>query len=344
MKTIERVVSLVAGTVGGKTRVDAYVASNAPGISRSLVGDSHTTIFVDGKEVKKSYQLRSGQAIEIRWTEQCFEGIEPQDIPLNVLYEDDDILVIDKQQGMVVHPAAGNPDGTLVNALVWRYGDAFAQMDSPEVTDDSDDDTVSDSEDDGGQLSPASRPGIVHRLDKDTSGVMVIARNRNAHASLAAQFKEHTTEKYYIAIVKGRMPNRRGRIVTGLKRDPEDRKRFTTCPVDEGRKAETHYLVLRQYAGYALVRIRILTGRTHQIRVHMRSIGHPILGDPIYSRKDSDYPDATLMLHALQLRFDHPATGERMRFCAPMPKRFQDILFSLPMPVVRPGDETRFLD
>ncbi len=359
MKTIERAVSLVVGPVDGKTRVDAYVAANAEGISRTLVGDKDTRILVDGKDTKRSRPVKEGQTIEVLWTEQCFEGIEPQDIPLDVIYEDDDVLVLDKRQGMVVHPAAGNPDGTLVNALVHRYGEAFAEMVSPsyereevcaavssDVLDDLvvSDDAVSDPEDSSDGPRPAIRPGIVHRLDKDTSGVMVVARNREAHVSLARQFKEHTTDKYYIAIVKGRMPNRRGRIVTGLRRDPEDRKRFTTCPVDEGRRAETNYLVLRQYAGYALVRIRILTGRTHQIRVHMQSVGHPVLGDPIYSRKDGSYPDVTLMLHALQLQFDHPSTGSRMRFCAPMPQRFKDVLRTLPMPTVRPGDETRFLE
>lgn len=368
MKTIERTVSLVVGPVDGKVRIDAYVAANAVGISRTLVGDKDTRILVDGKDTKRSRPVKEGQSIEVRWIEQCFEGVEPQDIPLDILYEDDDILVIDKPQGMVVHPAAGNPDGTLVNALVYRYGSAFSEMTSlPYVPENADSplddvsgqpspcaeedsslvddvDSAVGGEDSPGGLSPAVRPGIVHRLDKDTSGVMVIARNREAHASLSRQFKEHTTDKYYIAIVKGRMETRRGRIVTGIKRDPEDRKRFSTCPVDEGRRAETHYLVLRQYAGYALVRIRILTGRTHQIRVHMQSIGHSVLGDPIYARKDGSYPDVTLMLHALQLQFNHPATGRRMRFCAPMPQRFKDVLRTLSLPEVRPGDETRFLE
>ncbi len=369
MKTIERAVSLMVGPVDGKMRVDAYVAANATGVSRSLVGDRDTRILVDGREAKRSRPVKEGQVVEVLWTEQCFEGVEPQDIPLDILYEDDDVLVIDKPQGLVVHPAAGNPDGTLVNALVHRYGSSFSEMSPPpyvpaytevpmaddaseqcsdiladELVSSDSTDFVAEGEAFPDGLSPAVRPGIVHRLDKDTSGVMVVARNREAHASLSRQFKEHTTDKYYIAIVKGRMPARRGRIVTGLRRDPENRKCFTTCPVDEGRKAETHYLVLRQYAGYALVRIRILTGRTHQIRVHLQSIGHPVLGDPMYSRKDASYPDATLMLHALQLYFDHPSSGVRMRFCAPMPRRFKDVLRTLSLPERRPGDETRFLE
>jgi len=369
VKTIERAVFLVVGPVDGKVRVDAYVATNAAGISRTLVGDKDTRILVDGKDAKRSRPVKEGQAIEVRWIEQCFEGIEPQNIPLDILYEDDDVLVINKPQGMVVHPAAGNPAGTLVNALVYRYGSAFSEItSSPYVPANADssfgdvqgrpascveeepsspddvDFAVGGEETVDGLLNPAVRPGIVHRLDKDTSGVMVIARNRESHAALSRQFKEHTTDKYYIAIVKGRMETRRGRIVTGIKRDTDDRKRFMTCPVDDGRKAETHYLVLRQYAGYALVRIRILTGRTHQIRVHMQSIGHSVLGDPVYARKDGSYPGATLMLHSLQLQFDHPATGRRMRFCAPMPQRFKDVLRALSLPKVLPGDETRFLE
>ncbi len=172
---------------------------------------------------------------------------------------------------------------------------------------------------------------------------MVIARNRLSHASLCAQFKDHTTEKFYIAIVKGTMEHRRGRIVTGIRRDPNDRKKFATCAVDVGKRAESQYLVLKQYSGFALVRIKILTGRTHQIRVHMQSIGHPVLGDPIYSRKDASFPEATLMLHALQLRLDQPTTLQRMKFTAPMPQRFKDVLRSLTVPTRRRGDEQMFL-
>jgi 23S rRNA pseudouridine1911/1915/1917 synthase len=340
MKTVERSFTLIVGAVDGKTRVDTYVAVNSEGlVSRALAGAKDTVILIDGVAAKRSRPVREGQTVEVRWTERCFEGVEPQDLPLQILYEDDDVLVIDKAQGMVVHPAAGNPDGTLVNALVYRYGASFARMDADD--DRSEDDASSDDSD---IPAPAIRPGIVHRLDKDTSGVMVVARNRQAHAALARQFKDRTTEKYYIAIVKGRMPSRRGRIVTGIRRDGEDRKRFTVCPEEEGKRAETQYLVLRQYDGYALLRIRILTGRTHQIRVHMQSIGHPVLGDSVYSRKDGSYPDASLMLHALQIRFDHPSNGGRVRFVAPMPPRFKAVLRSLSPLCSRPGDETMFLE
>ena len=231
------------------------------------------------------------------------EGLEKEAIPLSVLYEDDDILVIDKAQGMSVHPGAGNWSGTVANALLGLYGEDF------ETGDDS------------------MRPGIVHRLDKDTSGVMVIAKTKEAHLSLTTQFSNHSNEKYYLALSKGFFAQSEGYIDKRIVRDRNNRKKFTvTDRKSEGKDALTKYRVLGQGKHCALLRLRIYTGRTHQIRVHLSSIGHSVLGDPIYSRPDKEYGDATLMLHAERLVIDHPITGERMVFRSNMPQRFLPIM------------------
>ncbi|PKL14134.1 MAG: RluA family pseudouridine synthase [Spirochaetae bacterium HGW-Spirochaetae-8] len=318
-----RTITFIAQEVPRKVRVDAYIASCMPELSRSLVGSIGTTITINGKVVKKSHPVQEGDDISMQWVEKVFDDIEPQDIPLSVLYEDETLLVIDKQQSLVVHPAAGNLDGTLVNALVFKFGTQFATEALLRRDTDVEDEDVEEFE------VSAVRPGIVHRLDKDTSGVMVVAKTRQAHAALSQQFKDHTTEKFYIAIVRGFLPRRSGTIVASLIRDPRDRKRFTTCEEGVGKQAMTDYRVLRQFDGFSLVRLRLHTGRTHQIRIHMQFLGNPILGDPIYAPHDPRYPEATLMLHALSLAFEHPVTGERMRFCAPMPERFKNFLRGL---------------
>ena len=231
------------------------------------------------------------------------EGLEKEEIPLDILYEDDEILVINKEQGMTVHPGSGVYSGTLANALLGLYGEDF--------------DTGGDS----------LRPGIVHRLDKDTSGVMVIAKTKEAHSNLSLQFSEHTNEKYYMALSKGFFTTNEGLIEKRIVRDRNNRKKYTvTNNKTEGKDALTKWRVMAQGDNYALLSLRIYTGRTHQIRVHLSSISHPILGDPIYSRKDDIYPEATLMLHAYRLVFDHPKTKERMVFRAPLPQRFFPIL------------------
>jgi 23S rRNA pseudouridine1911/1915/1917 synthase len=227
---------------------------------------------------------------------------------------------------MVVHPGAGNLHHTLVNALVFRYGRDFESGDP--ASSKNADSAADIDEDEAWQLDPL-RPGIVHRLDKDTSGTMVIALNRESHRKLAAQFKEHTVSKVYIAICKGFFTNKRGRIQTNLVRDRKDRKKFTICQPPKGKSADTSFVVLRQFEGYALVRISIHTGRTHQIRVHMASIGHPLLGDPIYARPDRTFPQATLMLHSFSLELDHPRDGRRLNFRSPMPQRFKQIIRQL---------------
>lgn len=281
-------------------------ASEVLSIPRSVFSLDSFSAEINGKKGKKSTPVKEGDRIEIRYEEEILEGIKGEDIPLDIIYEDNDILVINKAQGMVVHPADGNYSGTVVNALLSLYGDDFST---------GDDDTL--------------RPGIVHRLDKDTSGVMVIAKNSNALSFLSKEFSEHRNEKYYAAVVKGFFTDTEGIVDKRIKRDPLSRKRFTvTDNKSEGKDALTKYRVVSENGDYAFLRIRIYTGRTHQIRVHMKALNHPVLGDPVYSRPDSKYKDATLMLHAERIVITHPVTGERMVFRSPLPERFINILES----------------
>ena len=290
--------------VSSDGRVDAVVSAES-GIPRAVFSYASASISINGKAARKSAKVRAGDAVLIEYDEEVFEGLVPEDIPLSVLYEDDDILVINKAQGMVVHPGAGVHNGTVANALLAMYGDDFAA-----------------SEDD--------RPGIVHRLDKDTSGVMVIAKNPPSLAELQRQFAEHSTEKHYRAIVKGRFTLPHGVIETGIERDPKDRKKYRAVDdISKGRYAKTSYDVLMDLDGYSLLDVRIYTGRTHQIRVHMKHIGHPILGDPIYGVVDPRMKDAVLMLHAYSIEITHPTTGERMHFEAALPERFSKIIDKL---------------
>ena len=282
--------------VSSDGRVDAVVSAKS-GIPRAVFSYASASISINGKAARKSAKVRAGDAVLVEYDEEVFEGLVPEDIPLSVLYEDDDILVIDKQQGLAVHPGAGLHSGTLVNALLYRYGEAFMDTDD-------------------------ERPGIVHRLDKDTSGVMVIARNAAALSSLQRQFAEHSTEKHYAAIAKGRTSSH-GMIDCNIERDRADRTRFrATEDRSRGKEALTEYSLVRSLRGYSLLDVRIHTGRTHQIRVHLRHIGHPILGDSIYGGIDPRFPEATLMLHASSLSFSHPRTGERLAFSADLPERF----------------------
>ncbi len=338
----EQCLEIRVGKLAEKIRLDAYLAQQ--GLKRSILSEKRTSILLNGKVAKKGKPVKTGDVISVTYTEESFEGLVPQEIPLRILYEDEHLLVINKEQGMVVHPAIGNHEGTVVNALLYRYGmdftKIFLQKDpaQAETTDervretgesaDTEASALSDSydgeEESEGETeelsldSPVIRPGIVHRLDKDTSGTLIIARTLESYLSLTAQFKAHTTTKTYIGLAKGTFSRLEGSIQTNIKRDSRNRKRFVSCSGQEGRIALTHYRVLRQFAGYALVRINIHTGRTHQIRVHLSSLGHPIVGDVIYGKEDG----TTLMLHALELAVDHPATGERRTFRSALPLRF----------------------
>ena len=325
-----------------KIRVDAFLASKVQELSRSALTGDDCRISINGKAGKKSDKVSLGDRVELVYVADVFEKVEPEDIPLNVLYEDQDMLVIDKAQGMVVHPGAGNIHGTVVNALAFRYGQSFID----EMSDECD----------------VSRPGIVHRLDKDTSGVMVIALNARAHANLSEQFQEHEIEKYYYAFCDGIFQKHEDDVECLLARDRNDRKLF--APVkqqreyiiqgglsakrqaeienevyndpkyriggsldrrQEGKWSKSHYEVVRQLPQAALVKVRIFTGRTHQIRVHMKYIGHPVIGDVMYNNRLSRFPGQSLMLHSASLRIAHPTTGEIMCFEAPLPQRFTDL-------------------
>lgn len=323
---------------GAKVRVDAFLASHVEGLSRSALTGDECVIQINGKAAKKSDKVGSGDQVSLVYVADVFEKVEPEDIPLEILYEDNDMLVINKAQGMVVHPGAGNTHGTIVNALAFRYGQDFI-------------DAMADECD-------LSRPGIVHRLDKDTSGVMVIALNARAHAALSEQFQNREIEKYYYAFCDGIFPNHEGDIECLLARDKYDRKLF--APIQkreyiiqggltgkrsqeilnevyndpkykvggsierhtEGKYSKSHYEVVRQLPQAALVRVRIFTGRTHQIRVHMKSIGHAVIGDVMYNNHLNRFPGQSLMLHSSILEIAHPTTGEMMRFEAPLPPRF----------------------
>lgn len=277
-------------------RIDVLLAEYS-GLTRSrvaaLMDEGRCT--VDGREERKAgAKPKTGQAVALTVPAPRPATPQPEDIPLDILYEDDDLAVVIKPCGMVVHPAAGNEDGTLVNALL-HHLDHLSGI--------------------GGEL----RPGIVHRLDKDTSGVLLVAKNDAAQQSLSRQLQDRQMEKHYRALVDGVVGEDAGRIEAAIARSKKDRKKMAVDP--EGREAVTEWTVLRRGRACTLLDVHILTGRTHQIRVHMKHIGHPVCGDPIYgSPKGAKVP--RLMLHAYSLAFTHPATGERMCFTAPLPEEF----------------------
>ena len=277
-------------------RLDVFL-SEASGLTRSRIAAlmEEGRVTVDGQVVQKAGQkAKAGQTVVLTIPAPKPAIPEAQDIPLTILYEDKDLAVVVKPCGMVVHPAAGNEDGTLVNALL-HHLDSLGGI--------------------GGEL----RPGIVHRLDKDTSGLLLVAKNDAAQLALSEQLSARTMEKHYRALVEGSIREDSGRIEAAIARSKKDRKKMAVD--DEGREAITEWTVLSRGRGVTLLDVHILTGRTHQIRVHTRHIGHPVCGDPIYgSPKGAKVP--RLMLHAYSLSFTHPTTGERMTFCAELPEEF----------------------
>lgn len=290
-------------------RVDTALCALFPEITRSQIDQEHTTIMLDGKIVKKSRKVTAGQIAKITMVIEQ-PDIVPEEVPLQIIYEDQKVVVINKEQGMVVHPGAGNFHGTLVQGLLYRYRELIG--------------------------TDPLRPGVVHRLDKETSGVIIAARDPITVGKLASQFKERTTTKVYIALLEGRMEKRRGVIKSRIFRDPKDRKRFSCAAVDDprdgqkGKFAQTNYHVLKQFDQFALVRIHLLTGRTHQIRAHAQWIGNPVVGDPVYGRRKSPFGNQSLMLHALRLSIDIPEDSSFVRrtFFAPMPERFKRLIRS----------------
>ena len=283
-------------------RLDAFLASSLDGLTRSqatrLIESGE--VAVNGRAVSKSYKLAGGEDIVVTLPEPEPVEAVPQDIPLDVVYEDADVIVVNKPSGMVVHPAPGHPDGTLVNALLYHCAGTLSGI--------------------GGAL----RPGIVHRIDRDTSGLIIAAKNDAAHQYLSAQLADHTLARTYECIVVGALREDRGTVDAPIARHPTDRKRMAV--IAGGREAVTHWEVIARYPGYTHVRCRLETGRTHQIRVHMAYIGHPILGDTVYGAK-KEVPGLTgQCLHAVGLRFLHPRTHEVVELSCPLPDEFTRML------------------
>ena len=283
-------------------RLDAFLASSLDGLTRSqatrLIESGE--VAVNGRAVSKSYKLAGGEDIAVTLPEPEPVEAVPQDIPLDVVYEDADVIVVNKPSGMVVHPAPGHLDGTLVNALLYHCAGTLSGI--------------------GGAL----RPGIVHRIDRDTSGLIIAAKNDAAHQYLSAQLADHTLARTYECIVVGALREDRGTVDAPIARHPTDRKRMAV--VAGGREAVTHWEVIARYPGYTHVRCRLETGRTHQIRVHMAYIGHPILGDTVYGAK-KEVPGLTgQCLHAVGLRFLHPRTHEVVELSCPLPEEFTRML------------------
>jgi 23S rRNA pseudouridine1911/1915/1917 synthase len=281
---------------GLNLRLDRYVSENLRLLSRSQIKARGLSAKINGKPVKLSRLVKRGDVIEMRWDEEAPIYLVPEDIPLDIVYEDERCVVINKAQGMVVHPGAGNRHGTLANALYFRR--LKKNKDHP----------------------AGLRAGIVHRLDKDTSGLIIAAYDDGAHAFLSQQFKDRKVLKKYAAIIHGTPKEAQGRIETFIARDPKDRKRFTVS--NAGKTAVTFYKVIKTLQNHSLVLLRPKTGRTHQLRVHLKHIGHPILGDPIYGCADKNHPDISLMLHAKTLAIVLPGETERRVFSSVLPERF----------------------
>lgn len=290
-------------------RLDKFISDNSD-ISRSFAAKLASDGAVEAKEKKvlKNYKVKTGECVTVFIPEPETLEAEPENIPLDIIYEDDELLVINKPQGMVVHPAPGNYSGTLVNALLYHCGSTLSA------------------------INGIVRPGIVHRIDKDTSGLLVVAKTNEAHIFLQAGIKEHKTDRQYIALLNGIIKSE-GTVDKPIVRHPTDRKKMAVCP--SGREAITHYSPITCYRqGYTLTRCVLETGRTHQIRVHMASIGHSVVGDKTYGIKNEKFRLNGQLLHAETLGFVHPKSGKYMSFSAPLPEYFEKVLNSLmPMPM-----------
>ena len=290
--------TLTAGP-DGPARLDAFLAARAPELTRSAAARliKEGRVLVNGRPAAKSLKLSGCETVLVSLPEPEPTAAQPQDIPLDVVYEDEDVIVVNKPKGLVVHPAPGHPDGTLVNALLHHCGGSLSGV--------------------GGVL----RPGIVHRIDRDTSGLIAAAKNDFAHQRLAAQLQDHTLARTYECIVVGNLREDSGTVDAPIGRCPADRKKMAVVP--GGRPAVTHWEVIARYPGFTHVRCRLETGRTHQIRVHMAHIGHPILGDTVYGAKKPVPGLQGQCLHAVGLRFLHPRTGRPVELSCPLPEEFQ---------------------
>jgi 23S rRNA pseudouridine1911/1915/1917 synthase len=301
MKEIETL--LVEENMEGE-RLDSFVAEMLESLSRSSVKllNDQDKIKVNGKSVKASYRVHEGDEIMVVIPEPHSIDIKPQDLPLKILYQDEDVVVLDKAKGMVVHPAHGNWDNTLVNALMFHVRDLSG-------------------------INGELRPGIVHRLDKDTSGVMMAAKNDAAHRSLAEQIRVHSINREYIALVHGNIKENLGSIDAPIGRSQADRKKMSVTA--DGRPAVSNYEVMERFGAYTLVKVKLLTGRTHQIRVHFAYIQHPVVGDAVYGSGKKHFNLTSQALHAYLLGFIHPRSGEYMEFTCPLPEYFERILAEL---------------
>ena len=286
-------------------RLDSYISEEIDGLSRSRVQSliKSGKITVNCKSVKPSFCISAGDVVEIDIPEPVPCEAVAENIPLDIIYEDDDILIVNKPKGMSVHPGAGHLTGTLVNALLYHCKDDLSG------------------------INGVMRPGIVHRIDKDTSGALIVCKNDEAHSFIAAQLAEHSIKRRYIAIVRGHLPALRGTVNKPIGRNPKDRKKMAI--VEGGRRAVTHYSVLEEFKDYTYAEFRLETGRTHQIRVHMASIGHPLLGDEIYGSGKSKYKTEGQALHAESIGFIHPKGREYVEFHSPVPEYFEKILNDL---------------
>lgn len=284
------------------TRLDTYVSSLNLALSRSMVKKLiiNEKVFVNNKIVKESYKIKKGDIIKVIIEPPKETKLEAQEIPLDIIYEDEDIIVVNKAKGMVVHPGNGNKDNTLVNAILAHCKGSLSGI--------------------GGEL----RPGIVHRIDKDTTGLLIVAKNDKAHINISEQIKNHTVTKVYTALVKGNISENEATIDMPIGRSKTDRKKMAVT--EEGKNAVTHIKVLKRYGNYTLISAKIDTGRTHQIRVHMAEIKHPIIGDEVYSSGKNEFNVNGQMLHSTILEFIHPTTNKKMHLEAPLPQYFEDIL------------------
>jgi len=287
-------------------RLDAFLAAEIAELTRSriqkLIGDGEIT--VNGLPVRSNYKLRLGDSVEVNIPEAKEVEISAEEIPLDIVFEDECMLVVNKPQGMVVHPAAGNYSGTMVNALMAHCGDNLSGI--------------------NGEI----RPGILHRIDKDTSGLLMVAKNDVAHLGLSEQIKEHSLTREYLALVHGKIKEDSGTIDAPIGRDEKDRKKMTIT-TKNSRNAVTHFFVLERFDKYTFVRCRLETGRTHQIRVHMSKNGHPIVGDPVYGVKKEEFKLNGQLLHAHMLGFIHPVSGKYMEFSREIPEYFEEVLEKL---------------
>lgn len=285
-------------------RLDKYLSDKLENMTRSylkkLISDDKA-VLVNGNPAKPNYKLKPGDIIELAVPEPIELEIKAENIPLDIVYEDNDMLVVNKPQGMVVHPVAGNYTGTLVNALLYHCGDSLSG------------------------INGEKRPGIVHRIDKDTSGLLLVAKNDNAHQKLSSQIKEHSLTRAYKALVHGNIKQDSGRIDAPIGRHPSDRKKMTITDKNS-REAVTNFRVIERYGRYTFVECILETGRTHQIRVHMSKNGHPIVGDKTYGVKKEEFNLAGQLLHAYKVGFIHPVSGEYMEFVSELPDYYMNVL------------------